>query len=147
MLSLKNMNVLSRPFPSYRSIFSKLTSIHPRIIMQTLNGKLISNQPSELDKLKQKIENLTQQFEELELKMTTISENDKTDYLQQMVSVQLSLQKLERIYNRLLSTTILVAIGLASWSVVLGLNHDQARAKQVKATVDSALTQPSVNRY
>ncbi|MFE1744191.1 hypothetical protein [Coleofasciculus sp. H7-2] len=117
--------------------------------MQTLNGKLITEDPSELDKIKQEIENLTQQFEHLELQMTTISENsenDKTDYLKQIVSVETSLQKLERIYNRLLSTTIVAAIGLASWSVVLGFNHDQTPIKQVNSTVDSALTQPSANR-
>lgn len=113
--------------------------------MQTLNGKLISEDLSNLDKLKQNIDNLAQQFEDLELKMTTISENDKTDYLKQIVSVQLSLQKLERIYSRLLSTTILAAIGLASWSVILGFNHNQAPAKQVKSTVDSALSQQSAN--
>ena len=112
--------------------------------MQTLNGKLVSEDLSKLDKLKQNMENLAQQFEDLELKMTTISENDKVDYLKQIVSVQLSLQKLERIYSRLLSTTILVAIGLASWSVALGFNHDQA-AKQVKSTVNSTLTQQSAN--
>ena len=111
--------------------------------MQTLNGKLISEDLSQLDKLKQNIDNLAQQFEDLELKMTTISENDKVDYQKQIVSVQLSLQKLERIYSRLLATTILAAIGLASWSVILGFNHNQAPAKQIKSTVDSALTQPS----
>lgn len=110
--------------------------------MQTLNGKLISEDISELDKLQQKIENLTQQFEHLELQMTTMSEKDKTDYIKQIDSVQLSLQKLERIYSRILSTTILVGIGLASWSVFLGFNHDQFPVKQVNSTVESALTKP-----
>ena len=144
LLSLPKMNTLSHHLSTYRSTFSKITSLHPRIIMQTLNGKLVSEDLSKLDKLKQNMENLAQQFEDLELKMTTISENDKVDYLKQIVSVQLSLQKLERIYSRLLSTTILVAIGLASWSVALGFNHDQA-AKQVKSTVNSTLTQQSAN--
>jgi hypothetical protein len=77
--------------------------------------------------------------------MTTMSEKDKTDYLKQMGSLQLSLQKLERMYNCILSTTILVATGLASWSVFLGFNHDQFRMKQVNFTVEGALTKPSEN--
>jgi hypothetical protein len=92
LLSLPKMNTLSHQLSAYRSTFSKLTSIHLRIIMQTLNGKLISEDLSDLDKVKQNIDNLAQQFENLELKMTTISENDKVDYLKQIVSVQLSLQ-------------------------------------------------------
>ncbi len=143
--SLQAMNILSRYLLAYRLIFSKLTSIHPRRIMQTFNGKLIAEEISEFDKLQQKIEHLTQQFEQLELQMTRMSEKDKTDYLKQMGSVQLSLQKLERIYSRILSTTILAAIGLASWSVFLGVNHDQFPVKQVNSTVESALTKPSEN--
>lgn len=145
MISTQAMNILSRYIPTYRSIYSKLNSIHPKKIMQTLNGKLVTEDLSESDKIKQKIEDLTQQFEHLELQMTTISEKDKTDYLKQIVSVQLSLQKLERIYSRLLSTTILAAISLASWSVLLGFNHDQSPVKQVNSTVESALTKPSAN--
>lgn len=106
--------------------------------MQTFNGKLIAEEISELDKVQQKIEHLTQQFEHLELQMTTMSEKDKTDYLKQI-------QKLERIYSRILSTTILAAIGLASWSVFLGFNHNKIHFKQVNSTVESALTKPSTN--
>lgn len=145
MQPIQAMNILSRYFPTYRSIFSQLTSIHPRRIMQTLNGKLIAEDISNLDKVQQKIENLAQQFEQLELQMTTMSEKDKTDYLQQIVSVQLSLQKLERIYSRMLSTTILAAIGIASWSFFLGFNYDRFPVKQVDSTVESTLTKPSAN--
>ncbi len=145
MPSLQIINTLSHYFPTYRPIFSKLISIDPRRIMQTFNGKLIAQEISELDKLQQKIENLTQQFEQLELQMTTMNQKDKTDYLKQIRSVQLSLQKLERIYSRILSTTILAAIGLASWSVFLGFNHDQFPLKQVNSTVESSLTKPSAN--
>lgn len=143
--SIQAMKNLSRYLPAYRPIFSKLTSIHPRKIMQTFNGKLITEKVSELENLQQKIENLTQQFEQLELQMTTMNEKDKTDYLKQMGSLQLSLQKLERMYNCILSTTILVAVGLASWSVFLGFNHDPFPMKQVNSQVESALTKPSEN--
>jgi hypothetical protein len=146
MLSLQTMNTLSRYLPTYRSFVSKISSIHPGTIMQTLNGKLISEEVSDFDKVNQQMENLAQQFEQLDLKLTTISENDKSEYLKRIVSLQVSLQKLERIYSRLLSTTVLAAIGLASWSFVLGLNHDPSPAKQVKFTLDSALNQPFKNR-
>lgn len=142
MSYLQAMNLLSHYLPSRRPIFSKLTSIHPRKIMQTFNGKLIAEEVSEFDKLQQKIEDLTQQFEQLERQMTAMSEQDKTDYLRQMGSVQLSLQKLERLYSRILSTTILAAIGLASWSVFLGFNPDPLPAKQVNSPVESILTKP-----
>jgi uncharacterized coiled-coil protein SlyX len=140
--SIQTMNLLSNYLATYRPIFSKLTSIHPRKMMQTFNGKLIAEEISEFDKLQQKIEHLTQQFEQLEQQMTAMSEKDKTDYLRQMGSVQVSLQKLERLYSRILSTTILAAIGLASWSVFLGFNYDQFPAKQVNSPVESVLTKP-----
>jgi len=146
MPSLQTMNILFRYLPTYPPIFSQLTSIDPRRIMQILNGKLIAEEISDLDKVQQKIENLAQQFEHLELQMTRMSEKDQTDYLKQIVSVQLSLQKLERIYSRMLSTTILAAIGIASWSVFLGFNHEQFSVKQANSTVESALTKPAANR-
>jgi len=145
MSYLQAMNLLSHYLPNHRPIFSKLTSIHPRKMMQTFNGKLVAEEVSEFDKLQQKIEHLTQQFEQLEQQMTAMSEQDKTDYLRQMGSIQLSLQRLERLYSRILSTTILAAIGLASWSVFLGFNHDQFPVKQVNSTVESALTKPTAN--
>jgi hypothetical protein len=114
--------------------------------MQTFNGKLIIEETSELDKLKQKMGNIDQQFEGLELQITTMSEKNKADYLNRIVSVQLSLQKLERIYSRLLSTSILTAIGLVSWSVWLGFNHNPAPAKQVNFTAAIASNEAAGSR-
>jgi len=150
MSSTPVMDILSRYLPAYRPAFTTLTSIHPKKIMQSLNGKLVtaemSKEISDFNKLQQQIENLAQQFDHLELQMTLISEQDKTDYLKQIVSVQLSLQKLERIYSCILSTTILSAIGIASWSIFSGFNHDRFPVNQVNSTVESALTKPSENR-
>lgn len=97
--------------------------------MQTVNGKLIVEKPQDLDNLKRNIENLTQQFERLELKMAAISQKDKIEYLRKLATLQQSLQKLERIYNRLLSTTILTAIALGSWYVWQGFERDLSPAK------------------
>lgn len=97
--------------------------------MQTVNGKLIVEGTPDLDNLKQNIENLAQQFECLEVQITAISKKQRTEYLEQLTSVKQYLHKLERIYNRLLSTTILTAIALGSWYVWQGLNHDVAPAK------------------
>ncbi|NEP56081.1 MAG: hypothetical protein F6K31_03520 [Symploca sp. SIO2G7] len=132
---------LSRHLPTYHQMVAQVNSIHPRRIMQNLNGKLIAADRSELDQVQQKIENLAQKFEHLELQMTTMSEQDKTDYINQIVSVQLSLQKLEQIYRRIMSATIVAAIGIASWSVFLGFNH-QFSAQQANSTVESSLTKP-----
>lgn len=144
--SLQAMNILSRYLPAYRPIFSKLTSIHPRRIMQTFNGKLIAEEISEIDKLQQKIEHLTQQFEQLELQMTTMNKKDKTDYLKQIGSVQQSLQKLERIYSCLLSTTVLTAIGLSSWLIWLGFNPVTTPAKLADQKVAIASLRTGVSR-
>lgn len=146
MSSLQAMNILSRYLPTYRPIVSKLTSIHLRRIMQTFNGKLIAEEISELDKLQQKIEHLTQQFEQLELQMTTMNKKDKTDYLKQIGSVQQSLQKLERIYSCLLSTTVLTAIGLSSWLIWLGFNPAATPAKLADQRVAIASLRTGVSR-
>ncbi len=144
--SLKTMNILSRDLLTYRSIVSKLTSIHPRKIMQTFNGKLIAEEISELDKLQQKIEHLTQQFEQLERQMTTMNEKAQTDSSKQMVSVQKSLQKLERIYSCLLSTTVLTAIGLSSWLVWLGFNPTTTPTKIADQNVAISSLRTGVSR-
>lgn len=97
--------------------------------MQTVNGKLILEEAPKLDEMNQNIENLTQEFQNLELQMTTMSKTDKTEYIEQIIFVQLSLQKLERIYSRLLSTTILSAICLVSWYFWLSFNHESVPGK------------------
>jgi TolA-binding protein len=144
--SLQALNILSRYLPAHRPIFSQLTSIHPRKIMQTFNGKLIAEEISEFDKLQQKIEHLTQQFEQLELQMKTTTEKAQTDSSQQMVSLQKSLQKLERIYSCLLSTTVVTAIGLSSYLVWLGFNPTTTQTKLADQSVAISSLKTGVSR-
>ena len=114
--------------------------------MQTLNGKLIIEESSDLEDIKHNIETLAQQFTRLELEMTVMNKKDKTEYLNQLTSAQQSLQKLERIYNRLMSTAILTAIGLVSWSVWLGFNPDTTPAKVANSKVAIASLRAGASR-
>ena len=113
--------------------------------MHTVNGKLIVEAPPELDHLMQNVENLAQQFEGLESQMTTMSQKDKTEYLKQVVSVQLTLQKLERTYRRLLYITVLTAIALASWYFGPSSNHHSDIVKSHSKTA-IASTKSHTNR-
>lgn len=97
--------------------------------MQTVNGKLVV-EPPELDGLKGNIKNLGHQFQHLEGQITVMSEKDKAEYLKQIAYVHLSLQKLERTYRLLLTTIILLAVGLTSWYVWQSFNHHPSPAKQ-----------------
>lgn len=103
--------------------------------MQTINGKLIVEEQSELEQLKPNLENLVQQFEHLELQITAVNKQDKIEYLKQLTYIQLSLHKLERIYNRLVFTTILTAFGLASWYIWLGFNQNSAPVKLANSSI------------
>lgn len=110
--------------------------------MPTVNGKLILEKPQELNNLKRNIKNLAQKFEHLEFQMTAMSKTHKAEHLQKLASVQLSLQKLERIYSRLLSTIILTAIGLTSWSVWQDFNYKASPAELPNSRAAIASTKP-----
>lgn len=114
--------------------------------MQTINGKLILKEPQELDNIKRNVENITQQFERLELQITVMSRKERAEHLQKLALVQLSLQKLERIYSRLLSTIILAAISLTCWSVWQNFNYKAAQAELPTTRAAIASTKPDATR-
>jgi hypothetical protein len=113
--------------------------------MKTLNGKLIVEADHQLENLTQTIENLAQQVEALELNMRAISKTERTEHRNQITSIQVSLQQLERYYNRLLSTAILTVIGLVSWSIWLSFTQNPSPAQQPHQKVAIARIQPTTS--
>jgi TolA-binding protein len=97
--------------------------------MQTVNGKLVTQEQTRLDVVNGRIESLSHQFEQLELKMVTLNHQGKKEYIQQLNSVKLSAQKLEQLYNRLLSATIFTAISLTILFLWFGSTHQSSPKK------------------
>jgi len=113
--------------------------------MKTLNGKLIVEADHQLENLTQTIENMAQQVEALELNMRAMSRTERTENRQQIISIKVSLQQLERYYNRLLSTAILTVIGLVSWSIWLSFTQNSSPAQPPHSKVAIARIQPTTN--
>jgi flagellar biosynthesis chaperone FliJ len=113
--------------------------------METINGKLIVEADHQLGNLTQTIENLAQQLEALESNMRAVSKTERTEYRQQITSIKVSLQQLERYYNRLLSTAILTVIGLVSWSIWLNFTQNPSPAQQPHSKVAIARIHPTTN--
>jgi deoxyxylulose-5-phosphate synthase len=113
--------------------------------MQTVNGKFIVEEQSELESINQNVGNIAQQLEHLESQITAMSTTNKVEHLQKLTAVQRSLQKLERIYSRLASTALITAIGLVSWYVWLGFNYDKTPAKLANPKVTSTPMETGVS--
>lgn len=72
-----------------------------RQMMQTLNGKLIFLNSSELNEVKQRIEQLDRKFDRREMQNASISALATSDSLEQINSLGLWVRKLGTIYGRL----------------------------------------------
>lgn len=72
-----------------------------RQMMQTLNGKLIVMKSSELDEVKQLVEQIDRKFDRLEMQNASLPAVATSDSLEQIDSLGLSVQKLRTTYGRL----------------------------------------------
>jgi hypothetical protein len=72
-----------------------------RQMMQTLNGKLIVMKSSELDEVKQLVEQIDRKFDRLEMQNASLPAVATSNSMEQIDSIDLSVQKLRTTYGRL----------------------------------------------
>ena len=106
--------------------------------METLNGKLIFQQPTGFNYLRFKLDHISQQFENLETQIVSTNVQD----VEQINSLKQSVKKLEILYSRLLSTTIISSIIFGA--LFLGITINSQLSFQ-KAQTDNTLIEGSIS--
>lgn len=81
-------------------------------MMATVNGKLIREEHNKLDRVTEKVDNLTQTLKKLELQINMLNKQQKTEYCQQINGLKQSLIKIERLYQKLLIAILVSTMGL-----------------------------------
>ncbi|NER01373.1 MAG: hypothetical protein F6K17_01395 [Okeania sp. SIO3C4] len=106
--------------------------------METLNGKLVYRQPNGFNYIRFKLEYLTQQFEKFDQQFenfeSALSATNLQDY-EQISSLKQSVQKLETLYYRLLSTTVVSSALLGILFLGMGINQLSFQRAQLENTV------------
>ncbi len=97
--------------------------------MQTVNGKLVIQEQNSLDVVNVKIETLSHQFEQLESQIVTLNQQAKKESIQQLNSIKSSVERLDQLYNRLLSATIVTGISLTILVFWFGSTHQSSPHK------------------
>ncbi|MGB3401192.1 MAG: hypothetical protein WBA77_00715 [Microcoleaceae cyanobacterium] len=115
--------------------------------VNVFNGKLTVIQPSGLKFIHVQLENLTQQFEDLESRLTAVNLEERSAYAQQINTIEASIKHLEQLYRRLLSTTAIATVTL----ILLGfgmMSSRQSVANQPpsESGIRSSVEQPLSNR-
>jgi hypothetical protein len=80
--------------------------------VDVFNGKLTVTQPTGLKFIHVQLESLTQQFEDLESRLTAVNLEERSAYAQQLNTIEASVKNLEQLYRRLLSTTAIATVTL-----------------------------------
>jgi hypothetical protein len=111
---------------SHPKIMNKFLAL-PQAISQkavdVFNGKLTVTQPTGLKFIHVQLENLTQQFEDLESRLTAVNLEERSAYVQQLNTIEASVKNLEQLYRRLLSTTAIATVTL----ILLGVGMMSSR--------------------
>ncbi|MCL1475857.1 hypothetical protein [Argonema antarcticum] len=103
---------------------------------QTINGKLVGQDPNQFEYINSQMENLAQQLEQIEIQVVTAQQQDRREYINQLKLLKASVQNLEQLYNRLLSTTIVTVVVLTALLIWMGLIRQPSYNKsQINTTV------------
>jgi hypothetical protein len=81
-------------------------------MMNTINGKLILMNSSDLDEIKPRIEQIDRKFELIETQTTNSGDRDMDESLQQLTAIGLSVHQLRQIYNRFIWIIVATSLGL-----------------------------------
>ena len=106
--------------------------------METLNGKLVFQQPNGFNYIRFKLEYLTQQFENFDRQFESLESSVSATNLEgyeQINSLKQSVQKLETLYYRLLSTTVVSSAILGILFLGMGINQLSFQKAQLENTV------------
>ena len=80
--------------------------------MNTINGKLVILNASELQEVKQLVEQIDRKFDRLEMQQALPPASPTTESLQQIDSLGVSVQKLRKIYSSLFWIVLVSSLGL-----------------------------------
>jgi uncharacterized protein YlzI (FlbEa/FlbD family) len=107
-----------------------MTQIHTfaEKMMNTINGKLILVNSSELDEVKQRIEQIDRKFELIETQTTNSGDRDMDESLQQLTAIGLSVHQLRQISSRFLWIAVAASVGLTLVNI-LGTRHSSCSAQ------------------
>ncbi len=106
--------------------------------MESLNGKLVFREPTGFNYIRFKLEHITQKFENLEAQIIS---NNIEDF-DQVNSLRKSVQKLETLYYRLFSTTIISSIIFGGLILGMAVNNQSSfqKAQQDNTLVESPIS-------
>jgi uncharacterized protein YlzI (FlbEa/FlbD family) len=107
-----------------------MTQIHTfaEKMMNTINGKLILVNSSELDEVKQRIEQIDRKFELIETQTANNGDRDMNESLQQLNSIGLSVHQIRQISSRFLWIAVAASVGLTLVNI-LGTRHSSCSAR------------------
>jgi uncharacterized protein YlzI (FlbEa/FlbD family) len=113
-----------------------MTPIHTfaEKMMNTINGKLILVNSSELDEVKQRIEQIDRKFELIEAEKMTGGDREMKESLKQLDSTGLSVHQLRQIYSRFIWIVVAASLSLTlvNW---LGSRHSSCSAQASENTL------------
>jgi hypothetical protein len=111
--------------------------------VNVLNGKLTVSQTTGLRFIHLQLETLTRQFEDLESHITSVNLQEREAYFKQMDAIEVSVKRLEKLYHRLLSTTMIATVTLA----LLGFGIISSRQSVANQSTQNTTVTPSVERH
>ncbi len=115
--------------------------------INVFNGKLTGTQPTGLKFIHIQLETLTQQFEDLESRLTAVNLEEREAYIQQLNTIETSIKNLEQLYRRLFSTTALATVTLILLCFgVMSSRQSIANQSPSESGVRSSIEQPISNR-
>lgn len=106
--------------------------------METLNGKLVFRQPFQPSEPQFTIDNLAQKLENLEFLVVTANVQEKQENSAQLKALKDSVNKLERLYYRLLSTSLVSSVVLALLFLSLTLNGQTTFSADQNESLDAS---------
>lgn len=97
-----------------------------RQMMHTLNGKLIVMKSSELDEVKQLVEQIDRKFDRLEMQNASLPALATSNSIEQIDSIGLSVQKLRTTYGRLFWIVLASSLSLNVANLLVSRPHSCA---------------------
>jgi hypothetical protein len=133
--------------PKIMNKFLTLSQTLSQKAVDVLNGKLTVSQPTGLKFIHIQLENLTQQFEDLESRLTAVNVEERSAYTQQLNTIEASVKNLEQLYRRLLSTTAIATVTLILLSFgVMSNRQSVANQPPTESEISSSIEQSISDR-
>jgi hypothetical protein len=96
--------------------------------MKTINGKLIIREEVGIEGVKTKLQDLAQKFETLDQKRTALQTQQQQETVENYNRIQSSFSQVERIYRRLLATTMIATVSFGVALFWMNINRSECSA-------------------